>query len=433
MGGDAVGTHPSGRVALLNQGYPGETVEAVVTESKPRLVRAKVISVREPIVDTEERCAVFGRCGGCRFWGPSYKDELAWKSTAVLEGIRRLDRNLVWPAPRIEAAPRKNGYRLRAKFHLMGRGQTGFLEQGSHQGVPSTQCAVLMPALDEVRLLLGGSAQGLPHESMLHVEWDDQRQAVAALVEVPYKALDKAKEWGAELAKQFGSGERISTLKIQTLPDAKGFAKIRERFIWGDGMVGVHVPLTAHTILVWIPVGSFRQGSRDMSQKLRQEVATLAGAMDARALDLYAGYGNFSVVLASMGWEVDAVEGSGPASDAGKLLASSLRQSGVAQVRMFAQDLNEGLPKPVMSRISEYRLAVVDPPRGGLSRAIVSALSASEIRRIIYVSCDPAAMARDAMLLAKAGFGVHAWTLFDTFPRTAHMEAVALFTRTQPA
>ena len=170
-----------------------------------------------------------------------------------------------------------------------------------------------------------------------------------------------------------------------------------------------------------------------MSQKLRQEVATLAGAMDARALDLYAGYGNFSVVLASMGWEVDAVEGSGPASDAGKLLAASLRQSGVAQVRMFAQDLNEGLPKPVLSRISEYRLAVVDPPRGGLSRAIVSALSTSEIRRIIYVSCDPAAMARDAMLLGKAGFGVHSWTLFDTFPRTAHMEAVALFTRTQPA
>jgi tRNA/tmRNA/rRNA uracil-C5-methylase (TrmA/RlmC/RlmD family) len=76
---------------------------------------------------------------------------------------------------------------------------------------------------------------------------------------------------------------------------------------------------------------------------------------------------------------------------------------------------------------------VVDPPRGGLSRAIVAALSTSEIRRIIYVSCDPAAMARDAMLLAKAGFGVHSWTLFDTFPRTAHMEAVALFTRTQPA
>lgn len=433
MGGDAVGTHPSGRVALLSAGYPGEVVEAVVTESRPRLVRAKVVSVREALPETEERCAVAGRCGGCRFWGPSYDQELAWKTSSVVEGMRRLDRAVVWPEPKVEAAPRASGYRLRAKFHLMGRGQTGFLEHGSHQGVPSTRCAVLMPALDEVRLLLGAAAQGLPHESMLHVEWDDQRQAVAALVEVPFKALDKAKEWGAALARQHGAGERISTLKIRTLPDAKGASKVRERLAWGDGMVGVHIQLPAHTILVWIPVGSFRQGSRDMSPKLRQAVASLAGEMDARALDLYAGYGNFSVVLASLGWEVDAVEGDGPAADAGKALASSLRQSGVAQVRMFAQDLQEGLPKPLLSRIGEYRLAVVDPPRGGLSKAMVAALSSAPLGRLIYVSCDPASLARDVSLLAKAGYSVHSWTLFDTFPRTPHMEAVALLTRSKPA
>ena len=100
---------------------------------------------------------------------------------------------------------------------------------------------------------------------------------------------------------------------------------------------------------------------------------------------------------------------------------------------MFAQDLSEGLPKPLLSRIGEYRLAVVDPPRGGLSKAMLSALCAAPLERLIYVSCDPASLARDAAQLAKAGFAVRSWTLFDTFPRTPHMEAVALLTRTKAA
>jgi 23S rRNA (uracil1939-C5)-methyltransferase len=418
---------------LLQGGFPGERVEVEVTESQARLVRGRVVRVVESERLRElSACAVSDRCGGCRFWGVTAEDELRWKVSSVRDAVARIDRQAAWPEPQVIAASRRDGYRLRARFHLLQNGASGFYEPGSDRVVRSEACLAVMPELDRARVRIAASAQELPPGTGIFVEWDDALHAVAAIIEVPGYAFDRAKAWAKRAAAELLEAG-IHTLRVDRVADEgrAGVGRVaRESFVaWGSGQVAVMLDAGSHQLRVDLPLGGFRQGNREMSSRLRDLVLEPLAGRTGRAMDLFAGYGNFAFGLGAMGWDVDAVELTGGGFEAGKAVASKLRAQGVMQVRFASHDLRRGLPDAMLSRQGEYRVAVLDPPRGGLSRELVEHLGVGSLERIGYVSCDPPALARDVAALRGHGFALASWTLVDLFPRTPHIEAIALLTR----
>ncbi len=380
-GGDGVAQLPDGRILFVPFAAPGDTLEAEVVEWHPRFARGLLLRVIEPgTARVAPRCPVFGRCGGCAWQHVAYPEQLRAKAQILRDALARIGGVVTHELPAVTPSPRAYGYRSRARL-LARDGAVGFRARGSHQLCPLEACPVLAPELE------------------------------AGLKELAARAPAAAAEEEWELAAG-ADGE------LRCAPLARG---------------GVHgtrdaVELSVLGSRLRVSRGVFAQSNALLLEELARAVveAACAGASDtARGLELHAGAGLFTLALARRFRELVAVE-SDPRALAD--LRHNLARAGASRVCV-----ERGRAGRLLSRWAEggerFDRVVLDPPRGGLERGAARALVALAPARIVYLSCDPATLARDARVLSQGGYRLGALRGFDLFPQTPHVEALSVWDR----
>lgn len=392
LGGDGLARW-RGLPVFVPRAAPGDVVEARVVERRPSYARAEIVKVKVAgPLRREAPCPFYERCGGCQLQHIEDGEQPGLKAAAAMETLRRLGG--IDPAQlaacRFEApvGERAWGYRLRAQVHVAPRSAedarsegsvgVGFRRRRSHDLVLVDRCPVLAPALEnELRGLpsvLGAAAASKALPSRLGLATNGLERGGPVVAAPPVEGLAR------------GDLE-IELLGRRLRYDARCFFQAHG---------GLLEPL------------------------LLSAVGTFEG--DA-AVELYAGVGFFTAGLADRYGSVTAVEGE---SVAARYARNNLRRNGLRHCRVERSavetwvDRRRGGPglEPGLDRV------LVDPPRGGLARKVRSALLNAAPRRLTYVSCDAATLARDLGDLTR-DFDLESISFFDVFPQTAHLETVA--------
>jgi 23S rRNA (uracil1939-C5)-methyltransferase len=414
-GGEGAG-HSGGRAVFVPWTAPGDRIEAELPSgSGPAHARLRLVVAGGPD-RVAPPCAHFGpgpgaECGGCEWQHVAYAAQLAAKERTVREALRRigrLDPDACGLGP-IVPSPSPFRYRARAKLHLdRASGRLVFFRRRSHAPVPVEECHLLVPGLEALRAALGpalAAARLAPREVAL--EWSDHEGRGSALLLVEPTPAARA---------------RAEAL----LAGTPALAGVLLRGEEGPA-VAVGAPVLRHARVPGRPEAGtqrsrpdvFQQANRAANALLVEAALGLLRPDGEDVLELYCGAGNFTGPLAARARAVAAVEGQGPALD---LARQDL--AGAGNVRFFAGDA----PKIAAALASEPRrfgAVLLDPPREG-ARGIGRTLRALGAPRAVYVSCDPATLARDVRGCVEEGYRVRAVRPVDLFPQTHHVEAVVL-------
>lgn len=370
-GGDGIGHAPDGRVVFVPFTAPGDRVRVRIDQERRRYLRGRVVELLDSGPDrTDPLCAVFGVCGGCAWQHVAYPAQLEAKRAILHDAIERIARLPVPEALTVHGSPSPYGYRGRARVLVQG-GRAGFRKRHSHAVVAADRCPVLVAALDAPLRELGarGRAQG---------EWEllAGRDGTACVVRLPVR--DSAE--GVELEV---SGERLR-----------------------------------------VSAGSFVQANALLLDALADALWSAAGS-GLRGLELFAGSGFFTLGLARRFERLVAVEAS-PHAVAD--LEENLHASGLSNVEIAAGRVEDQIgASPIVG--FEPEVVVLDPPRTGLDSDALRALIELAPARIVYLSCDPATLARDLGVLGDRGYALVSLAGFDLMPQTAHVEALAVLER----
>jgi 23S rRNA (uracil1939-C5)-methyltransferase len=406
-----------GRRVFVPDALPGERAEIRLRKRRRKLQEADLVRVLEPSASrVTPECEYFGRCGGCALQHLAHPAQVAFKQKTVAEALARIARTEPeeWLPPVVGPAWR---YRRRARLgakYVAGKNRVlvGFRERAGPYITDMRRCPVLAPPLGN---LLGELADLIGRTSIR-----ERLPQIEAAVADHASAL---------------------VLRVLDAPSADDLAAFRELGVrhgidiyLQPGGPGTVTPLgEARTLsyrleafgltLQFLPT-DFVQVNAAVNAELVATAVRLA-AVDPtdRVLDLYCGLGNFSLPLAQRAGELLGVEG-----EAG-LVARAVRNAAsndIGNARFVAADLAK-------SDWSFYRepwdIVVLDPPRTG-AEAPIAELHRSMPRRVVYVSCHPATLARDArVLVQERGYKLRTARVFDMFPHTHHIEALALFER----
>jgi 23S rRNA (uracil1939-C5)-methyltransferase len=410
-GGLAVGKQ-DGRAIFVPMGLPGERIAARIVRDKGRFAFAEVVAVLEP---SEARvvppCSYFGRCGGCHWQHIAYPAQLVFKRQVVSEQMRRLGGLPDAPVQRTLASPDPWRYRSHITLHRAPDGQPGFVELDDQTVIPIDLCHIIRPELLE--MLTEAADASLMRT--LHAD-DALRLQVGSDGGERMVAAQKRQKRNTEKArKERGPRSRGTEAKEQETEGGTWEARTPTDKV--NYTIGDHV--------FQVSAGSFFQVNLPQAEKLVElALAGLALKRSDRVLDLYSGVGLFTAFLAERAAQVTAVEAYPPAvKDARTNLA------GMDNVRIV-----EGTIEAALSALKEpaglkgpYQAAVVDPPRAGMHPKALVGLVNHAPERIVYVSCDPATLARDSKLLSAAGYHLVNAQPMDMFPQTYHIETVAVF------
>lgn len=367
-GGICVAHAPDGRVVFVRHAIAGERVRVTVTDERSSYLRADAVEVLSAAAERVEPPCPWsgpGRCGGCDWQHVALPEQRRMKATVVREQLQRLagvDQEVV-----VEAVAGDHdglGWRTRVHFAVDAAGRAGLHRHRSHEIEPIDDCLIAHPAV-RAREVLG------------------QRWRGAESIDVETAPT---------------GGRVLSTTPPGPAPDA---------FL-----------TTAAAGRTWtVPAGGFWQVHPGAADALVAAVTDLAGPQPGeRCLDLYAGVGLFSDALARAAGaaNVVAVEADAKAAAAA---AENLPGVDVVTARVARWLRREPAPADVV---------VLDPPRRGAGRDVTEAIAGLRPRAVVYVACDPAALARDVATFASHGLRLTALRAFDIFPMTAHIECVAL-------
>ncbi|HEY6006277.1 MAG TPA: class I SAM-dependent RNA methyltransferase [Anaeromyxobacter sp.] len=412
-GGEGVARHGS-RAVFVPFTAPGDRVLADLPAGEGTAHGELIEVLAHGPLRVEPPCRHFGRgenreCGGCEWLHVSYEAQAAAKTRTVVEALRRIGRLEAgsYELREIILSPSALRYRSRAKFHLdAGSGRLAFFRRRSHAPVPLLECHLLLSALDDLREAMGpalASARLAPREVAL--EWSEHEARGSALLLLEPTAA--ARERAAKLV--------------------AGLPALRGAVLRGEGgataVVGApvlrhaRVPGRAEAGLQRSRPDVFQQANRGANALLVAAAVELAAPGGEDVLELHCGAGNFTAPLAARARSVSAVEEMGPALD---LAREDLR--GAANVRFFAGDALK-LAASLAAEGRRFGAVLLDPPREG-AKGVGRVLRALGSPRAVYVSCDPATLARDVRGCVEQGYRVRTVQPVDMFPQTHHVEAV---------
>lgn len=422
-GGGAVARLADGRVAFVSDACPGDEAIIEITEDHGRWLSARISEIVSP---SPERitppCPYAGECGGCQWQHISYPTQVAAKQAIVADAFERIGRlGDTITAPCIPS-PRALGYRNKVELVAGGEGGSlhlGFHRRGSEELVPVDRCLLLPPALQNAPKALRGALRFL-----------SGRHGDLGLLRVGIRAASHTKD--VEVALWTRPGPFPRSMVARTVADAvraTGVVRIltkgaeKERRATGvevlSGRGAWRERLNSAPYLISAP-SFFQVNSAATENLVRLAIEALGTTLNGRILDLFAGAGTFTVPLSRHAEEVVAVESS-------RYALADLRRN--LEANGTWADVVGGDAAREIAGLGEFDGILVDPPRSGLGGELVSALSAAAPTRIVYVSCDPATLARDAALLTASGYNVTSVQPVDLFPQTYHVETVALFER----
>jgi 23S rRNA (uracil1939-C5)-methyltransferase len=394
-----------GRVVFVPRVAPGDLIAAELTSEGKRELHARVVEVLEPGPGrVEAPCPHYERCGGCQWQHLDRSTQLTAKLDTLREAIARIGRIPRDEIPVIESrpSPQQWRYRRRARLHVGKSGRLGYVGRDGREIVEISSCALLTEPLEKMALSLGKALEDWPLRRHLRtVELCEAEDRGAVFLEM--ESLD-------------GDASRSVVALLAGLPTVSGAVIQHGRQEFEMGTV------TLPDGLGFVRPDVFAQGNRAASEELVHSALTSlsARATDA-ALELYCGDGNFTLSLADRVDRVVAVDREGKSLS---LLRRRAEQAGKKNIAVVAGDVERVLPR-IVREGSRFDVALLDPPRTG-AKAIMSALAPLIRRRLCYVSCDPATLARDVGSLHALGYRLEQLTVVDLFPQTYHLEAVAI-------
>ena len=419
--------HGRGKTVFVPFVLDGEKIEAELTEQKSSFARAKVEAILEPSPHrVQPDCAYFGRCGGCQYQHASYEHQLEIKKEILRENLRRIAKLELPCEIKVHPSPPWN-YRNRARLQVRTKPEfvAGYFKLASHDVMAVEECPISSPLINRgiAALWQSGRAGQVP-EGVREIEFFANADDTHLLAELWCAAEARraaVREWAEELRSAMPEIAGIAAFRAH-LPGER--AAIQQEIFLSDGEKCLTYQ-TQHAAYR-VSVGAFFQTNRHLTEELVQIVTQ--GREGDLALDLYAGVGLFSTVLARDFHHVVCVEPSHPA-------AADLRYNLPANGEVIQATTEQYLSRPedrerpgqaaaTSPSVHKADLVVVDPPRSGLGERVARALANMSAPRLTYVSCDPATLARDLVPLLAAGYQVEQAHLVDLFPHTHHLESV---------
>jgi len=399
--GEGVAQH-EGRAVFVPYALPGEIVEASVEGE-----RGVLIAIESPSGERiDPFCEHFGDCGGCAVQALEHEAYRRWKRELVCAALARAD--IV--ADVSELVDAHGAGRRRAVFHARvdatregPRVHAGFMRARSHDIVAIRACPILCPELAGAPAL----AEAIAH----------------ALAEYgkPLDIVIAATQTGADVdIRGLGRLPDPARLRLARLAGERDLARLSNH---GDIIVERRPPqLAIGAAMAAPPPGAFMQATAAGEETLARLALEACGSA-RRIADLFAGVGAFALRLAAIA-PVHAVESDGAALQA--LARAAARTPSLSQVTAERRDL---FRRPLLAaELAAFDCVVFDPPRAGAQEQ-VHQIAASDVARVVAVSCNPVTFARDARILVDAGFTIGRVTPVDQFRHSPHVEIVAAFSR----
>lgn len=393
-GGEGVG-RIDGRATFVPGTIPGERVRVEVVDDRGSWARARLLEVLEASPDrVAPPCPFVPECGGCDLQHIAPDRQRALKRRVVTEQLERLGGLDEPPVERTRPVGSDTRYRTRARLHADPRGRLGFHRRGTHEVVPVDDCLVLSEPAQAVREAVGDAT---------------------GATEVAVRAHERTGDSAAVLTPGPGPldvpGGDFDLLLAQ--PDGRTVA------LRGDGELTERVAGFTFTF----DPSCFFQANTDGAEAIVAAVREAAGDVGGALLwDLYAGVGLLSLPLAADGAEVVAVEG--------HERSASYLADNAAAAELSVAVVDEAVEDHVLAGGAQLPdVVVLDPPRAGAGQRICAELAELGPAAVVYVSCDPASLARDAGVLAEHGLALRRAVPLDLFPMTHHVEIVAAFRR----
>ena len=401
-GGRMIARH-DGQVVFIAGAIPGERVRARIDRVSKQLAFASTVEVLEPSPD-RRGVDVDWACGGSFYAHVSYDRQLGLKAEIVADAFARIAKMPLAAAVPVTGS-QEHGYRMRARLHVQNR-KFGFFREGTHELCDVQATRQLLPeTVDALRRL-----QDVLHGT--HVTSCELSENASAAERVALFELAP----DAVAPNHVGEIEGISGLLF--IDHQQGHLTVS----YGSPYVSDRVPVGTATAALSHHVQSFFQGNRYLLPTLVGQV--LAHVPEGTVIDLYAGVGLFAVSLAARGNNsVVAVEGD--RSSARDLESNAAPYGTAVHVQHLSVEhylKRRGIRRP--------DVLLLDPPRTGMSREAMSGVLALKVPRVVYLSCDPATLARDVKRFSEVGYHLDHIEAFDLFPNTAHIETLAVMTRT---
>lgn len=411
-GGHCIARTEEGRVLFVRHTLPGEKVVARVTdgEESSRFLRADAVRIIEASKDRVEAPCPFsgpGRCGGCDWQHAKPGAQRRLKGEVITEQLQRLagltPEEAGWDGTVMPAAGDKlppgevPAWRTRVQYTVDDQGRAGLRKHRSHEVEPVDHCMIAAPGVTELGIEKRAWPQLASVEAIAATGSSDRQVVLTPKPggRLPLVELDKP----------------VSVLRVEEhdggVHRVHGRPFVRER---ADGRT------------YRVGMGGFWQVHPQAADTLLK--AVMQGLMPRKgdsALDLYCGVGLFAGAIAERVGEQGAVLGIESSKRACEDARHNLKE--LPRVRIEHGKVEAALPR---TGITETDLIVLDPPRAGAGKQTVKHLTSLGARRIAYVACDPAALARDLAYFRDGGYKVRVLRAFDLFPMTHHVECVAI-------
>ena len=370
-GGHFIARH-EGAVIFVRHGLPGEIVDVAITSIGSSFNRGDVVEVINASADrVQAPCSYANRngCGGCDFQHVEISAQRRLKSQVITEQFSRIAKMDI--TVEVEEVSNSLGWRTQTTIGTDKNGRAGFYGSRTNTIIPINNCLVLHPSVD--------------YESLAKRTWEP--------------------------------GARIEVSAAGTSVP---------RVLVGDDVEGDRIQLyEVRDKTYQVSPHSFWQSNIAAPEILVEAVSSFAAVKQGdHLLDLYGGVGLFALALldhVGPSGRIDLVEGSKSAT-----ADAAINFGDADNVKIYTGDVEKILP-----RFSSADVIILDPPRDGAKKSVIESMVACAPRRIVYVACDPAALARDSALLRDANYTLSDLLAFDLFPMTHHIECVALFTPTE--
>lgn len=415
-GGRGLARHESGKVVMIDGVLPGEVVNVSEVKKHRGYIEAEPVEIISPSPERRQPvCPWYQDCGGCDLLHCNYDFQLQIKNNIVKEALKRA--GVVCPGDcpvGTLPSPESLAYRYRLRMKVDRNGQVGFHKKRTNKIVPVSNCAIATSKINAAISILQSSSllkeiTGICNEiELLHSPADN---ALTLLLQVEEK--NKADQ---DLLTLFDGCSAINQVGYKTglqIHANPSLLPLKQCFVLsGDRQTSYSLSWAA---------GCFYQVNAGQNKQLVRLVCRLAGNVHGQSiLDLYCGTGNFSIPLALRGATITGMELDRESIRWAKFNAETTGM----QCRFIAADVHKTLLELVQTG-QQVDIIILDPPRRGIGKA-AGLLPKLQPRKIIYISCDPATLARDLATLCDRGYSLGQLIPVDMFPQTHHIESLAL-------
>lgn len=416
-------TYLNGKTLFIQGAIPGEKVSARLVEDHPRFIDARIDELIKASPErAEPPCIYYRDCGGCQLQHVKPEAQLQLKQQALLQQLQhwgKVTPKRVLPPVHMGAEAYRSRARLGVWYEKDGSLSLGFRQQQSKQITAIQTCLVLVPELDRLIRPLQSWLEGLRVRAVTHIELVRGDAGPAVIL------------------------RHTKSLAAQDIESLEHFAAEQGCAVWlePNGRLGLtdidgtpcdpRLTYTVNGLALNFHPQDFTQVNHSVNNGMvAQALQLLDLKPNDKVLDLFCGIGNFTLPLAS---QCEAVFGVEVVESMVEKARDNARNCAIPNAQFEAANLAEPLvAEKLLARHKNISAILLDPPRDG-AKDLVSAIKAGVEKRqlsperIVYVSCNPATLARDAAILAEAGYELDAAAILDMFPHTSHVESMALF------